>query len=204
MITPTKITLSAQERQLVANSDWILTKHVITGKVYQLLGALSESYKRLLDNEREWLPAMVVNSEPKIYKGENYRQLPYVLLDHPRCFSVTDVFAIRTLFWWGNFFSITLQLSGHCKTMFLLALHKNLPAIQSGPYYICVNDDAWQHHFNVDNYMAAAAAETATLKEMLEDKPFIKLALSFPLDQWDEMPAILERSFFEMLQLLKA
>ena len=54
----------------------------------------------------------IVQSTPKIAKGENYLQLPYVLLDYPRCFDKENIFAIRTMFWWGNFFSITLHLSG--------------------------------------------------------------------------------------------
>lgn len=204
MITPAKITLSAQERQLVTNSEWILTKRVITDKVYLLLGVLSESMKGLLEKERKWLPAAIVNSEPKIYKGENYRLLPYVLLDHPRCFSGTDVFAIRTMFWWGNFFSITIQFSGIYKKMYTDALIKNIATLQAGDYYTCVNEDAWQHHFDSDNYAKASTIEMATLQCMLEDRPFIKLARSFSLDQWDEMPALLERSFIDLLQLLKA
>ena len=56
-----------------------------------------------------------LNSSPKISKGENYKGLPWLVLDYPRYFNKEDIFAIRTLFWWGNFFSITLHISGKYK-----------------------------------------------------------------------------------------
>ena len=203
MATPAKITLSPQELQLVTNSEWILTKRVITDKVYLLLGALSEQMKGLIENEKEWLPRVVIDSEPKIYRGENYRQLPYVLLDHPRCFSTTGILAIRTMFWWGNFFSITIHLSGQYKKMFEGSVNKNMTALNKQKYYICINEDQWQHHFEPGNYVEVSTLETGELKHIIDEQQFIKLALQFSLHQWDEISLLLERSFFEMLQLLK-
>jgi len=59
---------------------------------------------------------------PKISRGENYLGLPYLVLDYPRLFRPDAVLAIRTFFWWGHFFSSTLQLSGGYKTEFLSRL----------------------------------------------------------------------------------
>jgi hypothetical protein len=202
MITPAKITLSAQEQQLVENSEWILTKRRIIEKVYLMFGDLSEKMKAQLAIRKEWLPAAVIQSEPKIYKGENYRQLPYVLLDYPRCFSVADIFAIRTFFWWGHFFSITIQLSGRYKDLFATALVDHWSEVQNKNYLLCVNADQWQHHFEADNYTLAANIETIELERIIEKKPFIKLALPFSLQQWDDIPGLLESSFVEMLDLL--
>ena len=47
----------------------------------------------------------------KISKGENMG-LPWVMLDYPRLFGQEDVLAIRTMFWWGHCFSVTLHLKG--------------------------------------------------------------------------------------------
>ena len=113
-----KILLSADELQLVNNTDWILTKRKIMHKVTGLLGDISEHQKLMVENESNWLPGEVVQSTPKIAKGENYLQLPYMLLDYPRCFNDGNIFAVRTMFWWGNFFSITLHLSGTYKKTF--------------------------------------------------------------------------------------
>ena len=67
------------------------------------------------------LPEAVIQSSPKITRGENYQLLPYVILDYPRCFQKEQVFAIRTMFWWGKGISITLHVSGNVARMAALA-----------------------------------------------------------------------------------
>ena len=108
----TNVELSKNELELVTSSEFILTKNRIIEKVYNLFGALSETYKDALKAGEAFLPDEVFVTSPKIYKGENYLSLPYVMMDCPRIFFKEDMFAIRSFFWWGNYFSITLQLSG--------------------------------------------------------------------------------------------
>src|ERR1700741_5135925 len=109
---PAKVTLSPNELELVNNAGWILTKNAIIGKVYTLFGQLSEGYREELEKHPLLSMEGVDMRSPKISKGEQYEGLPWVILDHPRYFTTTDTFAIRSFFWWGKFCSITLQLSG--------------------------------------------------------------------------------------------
>src|SRR5437868_14845354 len=122
----TNVELSKNELELVTNADVILTKNSIIEKVYALFGLLSEEYKIILLQHSHHLPAEIFNKAPKIYKGEQYQSLPYVMMDYPRCFYKDDVFAIRSFFWWGNYFSITLQLSGQYLKMFADNITKHL------------------------------------------------------------------------------
>ena len=202
MIPPTKLTLSTEEQLLVNNSNWILTKRTIIEKVVLLLGELQSGMKPLITGHKKLLPSAIIASEPKISKGESYRLLPYVLLDYPRCFDKEDIFAVRTMFWWGNFFSITLHLSGIYKNEFVAAIVKNLDQLQQGEYYICINEDQWQHHFEPDNYFPAKEKTTEELKDILLQRPFTKIACKFSLTQWNEIPMILERSFSAMMELI--
>src|SRR6478672_2018750 len=105
----TKIQLSDVEMDLVNNTGWILTKHDIIKKVYVLFGELSESMHKELASFEKYLPAEVFLKSAKITRGENYKMLPYVILDYPAFFDRDHIFAVRTMFWWGNFFSITLH-----------------------------------------------------------------------------------------------
>ena len=203
MTSPTKLTLSSEEQLLVNNSNWILTKRTIIEKAVLLLGELYNKIKPVILNYEMLLPESIINSEPKISKGESYRLLPYVLLDYPRCFDKENIFAVRTMFWWGNFFSITLHLSGSYKKELETALAKNIDVLQQGNYYICVNDDQWQHHFEPGNYFIAVEKKIEELKGIILQRPFIKIAHKFPLEQWNEMPIVLERSFAAMLALIK-
>src|SRR5688500_20050079 len=109
-----KIQLSQEELVLVQNADWLLTKNRIIGKVYEMFGMLVADVQMMPEKNSVLLPEIFAAS-PKISKGENYMGLPYVMLDYPRCFGKSDTFAIRTMFWWGNFFSVTLHLKGRYK-----------------------------------------------------------------------------------------
>lgn len=203
MTDASKLTLSAEELQLVANTHWILTKRVIIDKVNLLFGNLSNVLRNhVIANDFFLLPA-IVQSTPKIAKGENYLQLPYVLLDYPRCFDKENIFTVRTMFWWGNFFSTTLHLSGSYKAIFETAIQKNIQALQQHDFYICINEDEWQHHFKVDNYVPLHKLHAGEIAGIIQQQHFIKVAVKFSLQQWSEIPELLEKSFLDLLQLIK-
>lgn len=199
-----KLTLSDEEQELVNNSGWILTKRKIIDKVYLLFGQLAENQKIIVEKEKDWLPLPVLQSAPKISKGENYHQLPYVLLDYPRCFDAENTFAVRTMFWWGNFFSTALQLSGSYKQMLEENICKNKDLADRDNFYVCINESPWHHHFRDDNYIAINQLDHKEFEQIIRQKNFVKLALKFPLQQWKEMPGLLERSFADIMQLPKA
>lgn len=197
-----KLMLSDDEQQLVCNTDWILTKRKIIEKVNGFLGEISEQQKQVIEKEKNWLPAAVVHSTPKIAKGENYLQLPYLLLDYPRCFDGQNIFAVRTMFWWGNFFSITLHLSGDYKEKFQQQIIQNIKSVKQD-IFICINENQWQHHFEADNYTSVNKLSKDELECIVVEEQFIKLAIKFPLQYRDAIPAMLHESFTEMIKMLR-
>jgi hypothetical protein len=199
-----KLTLSAEELQLVNNPSWILTKRLIIDKVFHLLGDLSDAITVALEKDNDALPSQVKLTTPKIAKGENYLGLPYVLLDQPRCFEAGNVFAVRTMFWWGNFFSMTLHLSGTYKKMFEEKLCRNIDLLVAKDFYLCINENQWQHHFGEDNYKQVKEISRKAFESTIRHIPFIKLAVKFPLEQWNEIPERLEKSFNNILEMLRS
>jgi len=133
------VKLSKDELELVTNAELILTKNRIIQKVYDLFGELSEDYQQM----SKGLDQGLLSISPKISKGENYLGLPWVMMDYPRIFSRTDVFAIRSFFWWGKFFSITLQLQGKYQQHFSAPLQQNL----NGNWWLFNSPYAWPHYF---------------------------------------------------------
>lgn len=202
MNTFSKLMLSDDELQLVTNTQWILTKRAIMDKVNGLLGDIAASQQQVIGHEKAWLPPQVVSSAPKIAKGENYLQLPYLLLDYPRCFDAENIFAVRTMFWWGNFFSMTLHLSGKYKEKFQQKIIENMDALPPG-FFICIHESQWQHHFEADNYRSIKGLGKNELEDLIIPKTFIKLAIKFPLQPWAALPALLNESFEEIIKLLK-
>jgi hypothetical protein len=203
MTDKSKLTLSAEELQLVSTTNWILTKRKIIENVNIFFANFADDMKAVVMAEKKWLPHAVTSSTPKIAKGENYLQLPYLILDYPRCFDKENVFAIRTMFWWGNFFSCTLHLSGSYKIMFQQNVIKNIAVLPKDIFYICINKDEWQQHFEEDNYVALNKLTRAEIQKIIVQQHFIKVAAKFSLHQFNEIDVLLEKSFADALHLLK-
>ena len=203
MTDKTKITLSAKELELVCNTDWILTKCSIIQKVMDLFGDVLVSMQQATTQQKNSLPVEVFIKDPKIYKGENYKGLPYVMLDYPRYFDKEDTLAIRSFFWWGNFFSINLQLSGKIKNDAVPNLIAHFLQLQQKDYWICINNNPWEHNFEEENYLPVKKISIAEFATMLNREPFIKIGKKFSLQHWDTVALFIEQSFEEMLALLK-
>ena len=203
MIDKTKITLSAKELELVCNTDWILTKLNIMQKVIDLFGKILVSMQEITLAQKSSLPIEVFMKDPKIYKGENYKSLPYVMLDYPRYFDKENTVAIRTLFWWGNFFSINLQLSGKIKNDAVPNLMTHFLELQQKDYWICINNNPWEHNFEEDNYRPVKKITISEFTTMLNRESFIKIGKKVSLQQWDTAATAIEQSFGEMIILLK-
>ena len=194
----TKVSLSKDEYDLVNNAQILLTKNEIIGKVYSMFGKLSEQYVEEVKNN---LPPDVIKKSPKISRGENYEGLPYVMLDYPRHFLQEDTFAIRTFFWWGNFFSITIQLSGKFYQQLLPKLQGAAERKLLNNWFVGVNENKWLHHFRETNYASIGADD---LMKTLHQEDTIKMAKKIPLTEWDDVSIFLEENFKLLISIIKS
>jgi hypothetical protein len=196
-----KISLSPTEMGLVTRGDWILTKREILDKVAAMLGIVSDSYKKILLEEKEIIHHLDINTRGKISKGENYLGLPYMILDQPATFNSNEIFAIRSMFWWGNFFSITLHIAGK-NFLSKIDLTKFPALLQRNKFMLCVNTDQWQHHFRKDNYVSFA--DEADIESFNpRKKNFLKIARKYPVEEWDSIPAYLQEDFINLIGIIK-
>ncbi|MDQ6763297.1 MAG: hypothetical protein M3015_11820, partial [Bacteroidota bacterium] len=171
-------------------------------KVYLLLGELHETYKTILNEEKNLNAVFNEGKSGKISKGENYMGLPYAILDYPAVFKKENVFAIRTMFWWGNFFSITLHISGS-ERMQEINIHKLLKNLLGMNFFLCVNENQWEHDFNRTNYLPASKISGNILAEISSNN-FLKISKRIDLQKWDEAPAFLEKGYRELMEIIKA
>ncbi len=189
-----KISLSAFELELVTNPQWILTKNGVIQKVYTLFGSVSEAYK--LTPGLQSLPPVITNLSPKISKGENYKGLPYVMLDFPRCFGKDDVFAIRSFFWWGHYFSITLHLKGKYLVQFSPSLLKAIDKHGFHDWYINESNEEWSH--DVKSSMVKLKPNA-----VLTDRVILKLSNKIDLEQWDQAAEFYKEQFNLLMNMLR-
>jgi hypothetical protein len=195
-----KIRLSVEELELVENAEWILTKNRIIDKVQNLFGILAVKMKTELETIS--LPDEPLQTNPKISKGENYNGLPYVILDYPRLFSKENVFAIRTMFWWGNYFSVTLHLKGSYKDLFVERIRRNISSLSENEFYLSSSDKEWMHALDEKNYTPFGQTDTVNRESIFSKNVFLKISLKTNLSQWNDAEVLLINSFKRLLQLL--
>ncbi|MDQ6814692.1 MAG: hypothetical protein M3040_13205 [Bacteroidota bacterium] len=189
------IALTHVEMMLVTDREILLTKNHIIQKVTNVFGAIAERYKIII-SESELHNESITTG--KISKGENYNGLPYIMLDYPRQFAKGDVFAIRTFFWWGNFFSITLQLGGHWQQKFLPAIQHAIRRNLLEGWFLGCSDTPWDHHFEEDNYAPVRQQSADALPALLH----IKIAKKIPLSEWNNMETFFEENFSLLIRVL--
>ncbi len=197
-----KIQLSAEEIQMIRSTDWVFTRKSIIAKVYELFGGLAAAGREQL-SRYTFLPAPLLSSEPKISRGEQYRELPYVILDYPKVFGKDGVLALRTMFWWGKYFSVTLHISGQYKQQYQHALIRNSQIFRH--QYCCLENfcsDEWEHAIEAPWFLPVNTFSTKDLGYHIEHSPFMKIAVKQSFDQWEELPKTLLSSQHELLKWL--
>ncbi|MHB1922737.1 MAG: hypothetical protein ACYCOO_10930 [Chitinophagaceae bacterium] len=199
----TNLHLLVEERELVMRTDWIEMKNQILGKVMGLFGELASGLSHLPKLAEFPFPAECLKNGPKISRGEKYEGLPYVILDYPRLFSREDIFAFRTFFWWGNFFSCTLHLAGKSKEVFAPCIKSNFNPLQKSNFFVGVQKQQWHHHFASSNYLPLENMDFCRFCQILDEKNFIKLSVRFPLEIWEQIIPEIEKTLPFILQCLK-
>lgn len=227
--------LSPEEMRLVREPGWILTKNSIIKKVVGLFAGLSEDYRAALEGlasapaataPNPAAPAAMVAvagspfGSPKISKGENYQGLPYVMLDYPRLFGREDVLAIRTFFWWGHSFSVTIHLKGTYRDHYLPVLQQRWAELAAAGFHVGISEDEWRHEHAPETYRPIVSAEDLRGSRNIEGEAqgiggvsggsagpvpapgFLKLSAACGLDRWEEAHEVLLGLFRVLVDVL--
>ena len=194
--------LSKQEFELLNNAEWILTKNVVVKKAQRLLEEVQQNITDYSNQIPSIFPSEVMKVSPKISKGENYRGLPWLMLDYPRYFDKENIFAIRTMFWWGNFFSSTLHLSGEYKQQFSRGIVTAYEKLHANAVYVCIHEDPWHHHFEKENYVPVKNFTAVEFAALIAERPFIKLSRELSFAQWDDAVKLLSEAFTQITKWL--
>ena len=198
----TKIQLLPAEIELVSSPEIILTKNGILQKIKSFLEALQIKQLEILKQYSSKLPEEVLKVSPKISRGENYKGLPWLVLDNPRHFQHNNIFAIRTMFWWGNFFSITLHLSGKYKKDLLGKDSEGMSLLKKNDFYIYAGQKEWEHDFDPSSYKKISATTIDELEKIFSENNFLKLAVKFPIDSLETIEEKLCRNYELFLKCL--
>jgi hypothetical protein len=185
-----KVQLSTEEMRLVTDPAWILTKNSVISKVVGMMAELSDKWQGLAPPDLA--PGV---RGPKISRGENYKGLPWVMLDYPRIFGKEDVFAIRTMFWWGHEFNLTLHLKGKYMHAYVPVIIRRWEKLAAAGFQVGISEKEWEHEHTPQNYRAMDDS-------MPVGPSFFKISARCGLEQWNDAPEVLTGLFSTLLRVL--
>ncbi len=166
-----------------------------------LFGDLCDDYVQLT-KEYATLPAELISQSPKISRGEQHVGLPYVMLDYPRIFSRQNVFAIRTFFWWGNYFSLTLHLKGIYKKQYQEKILENVDLLSKHNFFLAVSESEWRQDFEEENYVSLNGGEPGLLSKNIFQKEFLKIAVRWPLHKGNQLVSLAREQYSILLEVI--
>jgi len=176
--------LTDQDLALIEDSDFLLAKVQVIAKLTTLMEKTRSALQTHLGTTDFVFPSDINLSDGKIARGESYKQLPYLVLDYPAVFTKHNIFAFRTMFWWGNFLSVTLHLQGDHFEVHRDNLADNIELLLQKDFYLCVGNTPWEYHYQPDNYELLQSEHA----EQIKSGDFLKLSRRLELDEWQSLP----------------
>ena len=190
--------LTDKELLILKDTDFLLSKAAVLKKINRLLEHTREELKICVATSDFSFPEGTDVLNGKISKGENYKNLPYMVLDYPTLFSKNSYFAYRTMFWWGNFFSATLHLEGIALNYYTSSIKKNINTLLQKDIYIGVGETPWQYHYEEDNYTLL----NRNHGDFITGNKFLKLSKKIELKKWNDVPNFSANFFVLLLSVL--
>lgn len=190
-----------EELEILNNDHFLRVKNQVSEKIINYLATIERSlHTHIQQVDQEIFPEGTFLKSGKIAKGEQYKGLPYFILDYPRLFTQHQVFAFRVMLWWGHHFSCTLHLQGHPhlqqpdQLIARLANEKQL--------YFCVNTQPWDYHYEKTNYRLIKDLKEEHLRDHMDRQGFIKISKYIPVTSWDNFHTFTLQCFDDFLRLI--
>jgi hypothetical protein len=181
-----------KELSLLSNVEILEYREIAYEKVQNLLREVKETLAPKVASLKHLLPTGSLTQGGKISKGENLKGLPYLVLDYPRYKQDKELILFRTMFWWGNYFSVTLHLQGEIASRAFANLSQ--VSFQSSTRFSV--DKAWNHDVR-------SFKHDATSIRKITQKPLVfKIAETIPLANSNELPVFSLLCYETWIQLI--
>jgi hypothetical protein len=180
--------LSAADLTILTDQVFFPSRFRIAAELDRVLAVLKDALEEELRG-RELPVSGLDTSRGKIFRGENYRQFPYQLLDFPRRFDSKGVFAFRSLCRWGHEWSFTLHLQGEGLEPFRERLGSGRAALLDHEVWWCVNDTPWEYHFEAGNYLPLGDVSVSEYLQRVQRGNFVKLSRRLELERTEAVTA---------------
>ena len=179
----TNLSLNDDDLRFLSDREIFLKKRQLSDHIIDILGDIEAHIQQTAVDYVHKIPESAFQKRGKISRGENYLGFPWFILDHPATFQKDQLFAFRTLVWWGNYFSVTFHISGFVYDKmdvreFIFQLRKTFPEL-----LVCSNENQWEHFLERPNFVPAE--EFLQEIKLTHDRrqTFLKTAIKIPFEE---------------------
>ena len=184
MSSKIKINLSPRELRVLGDESFFHTKVEVTHKIYSMFSLLINKIQSSVPHQNFKYPEQTDLSLGKISKGENYKSLPYIVVDFPRYFKKPDMLVYRAMLWWGKYFIFTLHLSGSCATEHKAAFLENYTKLNPKNTFFCISKKQWEHAITKRDYKRVDKLTRDEIEACIEANGFIKISRKLSLKNY--------------------
>lgn len=180
--------LSLNEVKLLRNVDFLHQKRAALAKVAHSLSWVESELKTGIDFGKYDFPDGILLKSGKISRGENYKGLPYRVLDFPRYSEGNKVFIYRTMFWWGHYF-LCLLITQNCGYRITdYSAHKDL--------VINTSDTPWDFDIKSGHWVPLGEVKADFLH------PFIAIGTAIEFERFNDLAHISKTTFESVMTFL--
>lgn len=190
-----KSTIKLTKHELDFASDTIYpeTKQTVMLKMQQLFTACGQKL-----NQNTLYQELTANTKFKITKGEQYKSLPYMVLDSPQIKGPEIDLVFRTLFWWGHYVSCNLIVSTT-----KLEQEQDYTAIKQLPKTrLLTGNDLWEQDLDSAEFSKCSALSVAEIEHLIHTQTYVKLSRKIPLRKHAQLPELMDMVYSNWMAVL--
>lgn len=190
-----KSTIKLTKHELDFASDTIYpeTKQSVMLKMQQLFAACAQKL-----NQNVLYRELTANTQFKITKGEQYKSVPYMVVDCPQIKGPEIDLVLRTMFWWGHYISCNLivqtaRLEHGQDYMAIKQLHKTR---------ILTGNDLWEQDLDSSEFSKCSALSDAEIEQLIQSHTYLKLSRKIPLRKHARLPELVDTVYSNWMAVL--
>tara|TARA_Y100000590_G_scaffold72902_1_gene80157 strand:+ start:263 stop:940 length:678 start_codon:yes stop_codon:yes gene_type:complete len=166
---------SEKELKLVKHVELFQCKPAILQKAENRFGALQKGLEKEIIPLATYLPKNLDLVKNQIARGENHNGFPFLSLDYPQNFSKTEMFTMRTLFWWGHYLGFSLILKGERLAIYSQRLLENYKTKHFQDIFVCLAPTPWEWELNAKNYSLVSKVNAKEFQKTILELGYLKL-----------------------------
>jgi len=178
----THLRLTDTERQLLEDTTFFPAKAVIGEKVKLWLTELRDALQQETAGGRFLAPEGTDYQQGQLVKGEHLLDFPYHYLDCPKYFSQGEMFAYRTLVWWGHQIVFALILQGGHLARYKANLLAAYDQLADRELSLLMTDTPWEWRQGDAYLLPLHRNNRQAVEAALATRPFLKVHRCLPFD----------------------